>query len=1148
MRRLLRTGLFASVLAVVFLLALLLYNPAFNQWLVSNLTDMVPELSIKKFDGLLLSNVRVQGLKYQNDQVDIRIQSAAYRLSLADLLLQKIQFEYLHASHVDIVLLKTNQPKKQESEADPFVMPVILQLDDFALQQLQIKQNKSIYLLDSIAFTLLYHGQHLQLSRFSLNSDMIQVQGDAELKLDSQLPFSVDLMLAKSIPDLADIKAHLALQGDSQKIDLNLEILAPNKVNAQGQILLNEHVTEFNLSSTWSLLQWPLQGERQYASENAQLTLQGTTQDYSLNLESEIFVKDLEPGQLNLLGQGSTEQFTIKSLSIKVLSGDIQGKGRISWADNIPSQLQLLANNLQLSSVLGGYSSKLSLEAELSGRLFDDPDFRVALKNVNGKVLDKTVNAKANIHYSAEQLLIEQLQASVGDNSLVAQGVIGDESALEFTMDVANIHELSADYNGAVFAEGALQGSVSRPILKFEILSDGLKFQQQQVGSLYAKGVLATAGEGKIDLTAKAGKLLVNGTKINKVELQSSGTFAQHHLSTLFDSEQGGAEIALQGGWNPNSKVWQGSIEQIKVQGTSAGIWQLIQAAPVKIELDQQAPMQLETNLCLAQISATGLVCFMAIADQQQLFSGTIKQFPLSALADWLPETLQIDSSLQAQFSLQNSSELTGDINISIDPGSIRLKHEQSGVQTISFKKAEFDVELLGNKLQSKLAILFNDVNEIEGQVEMTGLDTIKTAKIDGSLNIKLEDIGFLSAFIDSVNNVSGEVNAQLVLQGLLSAPKLNGSKMRLAQGKVNVPEMGLQVDDINIELNHAEDQTIALQAKAKIVDQSIKIDGQLEQYNGDQLNFQMTIKGDDLQLLQVPEMQAWVSPDLRLKGDRHGAKLEGEVAIPKAMLVFESLPAGAVALSDDEVIISTKKSEPKASSYPLDADIKILLGKYVSLQGFGLNTQLQGQLRAVQKKNQLKLYNELHSVKGTYKAFGQDLTIEKGQLLFNGDMENPGVNILASRKASDWEDKTIAYLRMSGTLKKPVITVYTEPALSESEALAYLLTGAPLGKSDSSNTALLAAAALSLGRDYVDALMGVIGIDEFDMKSTSLGQNSMVIGKRISSDLYARYIMDILTSQMQFAVIYMLTENISIETRAGTTHSSDIKYNIEFD
>ncbi|SMG67260.1 protein containing DUF490 [methanotrophic bacterial endosymbiont of Bathymodiolus sp.] len=136
----------------------------------------------------------------------------------------------------------------------------------------------------------------------------------------------------------------------------------------------------------------------------------------------------------------------------------------------------------------------------------------------------------------------------------------------------------------------------------------------------------------------------------------------------------------------------------------------------------------------------------------------------------------------------------------------------------------------------------------------------------------------------------------------------------------------------------------------------------------------------------------------------------------------------------------------------------------------------------------------------------------------------------------------------MTGTLKTPLTRIYTEPALNDSEALAYLLTGAPLGKWDSDSAGLIAKAALRLGRNYVDAVMGTVGIDEFDIKSSQLGQNSMIVGKRITPRLYARYIMDILTTQMQFAVEYKLTENISIETRAGSTHSSDIKYNIEFE
>jgi translocation and assembly module TamB len=84
-------------------------------------------------------------------------------------------------------------------------------------------------------------------------------------------------------------------------------------------------------------------------------------------------------------------------------------------------------------------------------------------------------------------------------------------------------------------------------------------------------------------------------------------------------------------------------------------------------------------------------------------------------------------------------------------------------------------------------------------------------------------------------------------------------------------------------------------------------------------------------------------------------------------------------------------------------------------IEGFGLKSHLQGRLRAEMQNNEFKLYNQLTLLNATYKAYGQDLTIDKGQLLFAGDVRNTGVNITASRKASDWNDKTIAYLNLTG-------------------------------------------------------------------------------------------------------------------------------------
>jgi translocation and assembly module TamB len=223
-------------------------------------------------------------------------------------------------------------------------------------------------------------------------------------------------------------------------------------------------------------------------------------------------------------------------------------------------------------------------------------------------------------------------------------------------------------------------------------------------------------------------------------------------------------------------------------------------------------------------------------------------------------------------------------------------------------------------------------------------------------------------------------------------------------------------------------------------------------------------------------------------------------------------------------------------------------LGDLVKIEGFGLTTRIKGDLKAVYNNGRMQLFNELNLLDGVYQSYGQDLSIEKGQLLFNGNIENPGISLLAFRKATASDDEVIAYLRMTGLLKDPKVTVYSVPTKPENEALAYLLTGAPLNKAGGSSSALLASAAMYFGKDYLGSMASVVGIEEVDFKSTSVGDSSLILGKQVLPDLYVRYIMDVLTTQMVVAVEYKLTEQISIEARAGDTHSSDIKYRFEFD
>ena len=912
---------------------------------------------------------------------------------------------------------------------------------------------------------------------------------------------------------------------------------------------MSEASPQFDIQMAWPVLQWPLQGKQQYASSNAKLSVQGKVYDYVLNFESDLSAQDFSVEHLQLQGQGDSRQITLNTLNLKAFKGEILAKGRFSWTEGLPSQLQLQANKLQLASLVVGYQGEINLQTEISGQLVNEPDIRLQVKNLDGKVLDKKLQGSAKIHYTAEQTSIEQLHASVGTNYMDIQGEIGKRNLLTFILNAENLHDLSPGLTGAVFAEGSLHGKMNQPQVKFHLLSDGFGFEDYKVGNMVAKATLDTAGDGQLDVKATAQKIEFNDQQIELIELQSIGQNAHHELRAQVKSEMANLDLAVQGSWEPVSRKWQGQIQQLQMQSESQGIWRIIKASPLQLAFENQQVLKLDTELCLAQESGTGLLCLIAEPESTgQKLAGTIRQLPLSVFANWMPSTVTVNSLLQGQFSLSLQQALHGNVQLTLDPGVMIMQDEELGVQRLDFKTAHFDARLLADSMQSDLSLVVNDTNQLNGQVKIEGLSDMATATIKGLLNVHLDQIGFIGAFADSVSNVEGIVDGEVHIQGLLTSPGLNNSKLKLQQGNMNIISAGLALSNLNLELTHAQTEQIFFHGGADIEGQRLLLDGQVDHYASAQLQYNMTFKGEDLLLVKLPEIQAWVSPDLYLTGSKQGAKLQGKLTVPKAIMVFHTLPESSVGLSDDEVIISNKTAEIKPAAYPVDMDVIIQLGDAVSIEGFGLKTRLEGQLRALQENNKLKLFNELNLREGTYIAYGQDLTIDKGQLLFAGNVENPGVNILASRKARDWNDKTIAYLSLTGTLKNPVTRIFTEPASGDNDALAYLLTGAPLNKSGDNSTALMAQVALSLGREYVDAVMGTVGIDELDIKSTALGQNSMVIGKRIGPDLYARYIMDVLTAQMQFAVEYKLTKNISVETRAGSTYSSDIKYSIEFD
>jgi translocation and assembly module TamB len=180
--------------------------------------------------------------------------------------------------------------------------------------------------------------------------------------------------------------------------------------------------------------------------------------------------------------------------------------------------------------------------------------------------------------------------------------------------------------------------------------------------------------------------------------------------------------------------------------------------------------------------------------------------------------------------------------------------------------------------------------------------------------------------------------------------------------------------------------------------------------------------------------------------------------------------------------------------------------------------------------------------VAGTYKAYGQDLTIRQGQLLFAGTpINNPRLSIVAVREI-DQQD-VVAGLRVEGFATSPQLTVFSEPPMAQSNALAFLVTGKPLSEVGAGEGDAVQSAARSLGTAAGGLLAKNIGrrlgVDEVGVKeSEAIGGAALTIGQYLSPRLYLSYGVGLFEPGEVVTLRYKLSGKLTFEALNGSRDS----------
>ena len=191
-------------------------------------------------------------------------------------------------------------------------------------------------------------------------------------------------------------------------------------------------------------------------------------------------------------------------------------------------------------------------------------------------------------------------------------------------------------------------------------------------------------------------------------------------------------------------------------------------------------------------------------------------------------------------------------------------------------------------------------------------------------------------------------------------------------------------------------------------------------------------------------------------------------------------------------------------------------------------------------------LIGKLTLREGRYKAYGQQLQIERGELIFNGPLNNPQLDIRAVRRAQD----VVAGIQLSGTPSQLRSNVFSEPPLSDPEALSYLLTGRPLASATSAGDGdMLNNAAFALGLSGAGSITSQIrselGLDTLAVEGGA-EDGRIIAGKRFGDRLLVEYGYGLIDRLGTLLLRYQLNNRLVLESRTGTVSNLDILYSVK--
>ncbi|HAU5603051.1 TPA: autotransporter assembly complex protein TamB [Citrobacter koseri] len=1031
-------------------------------------------------------------------------------------------------------------------------LPLNLNIEEFKGEQLRVTGDTDLTVRNMLLKVSSIDG-NMKLDALDIDANQGTVNATGTAQLTNSWPVDITLNSTLNIDPLKGEKVKLKVGGAlREQLEIGINLSGPVDMDLRAQTRLAEAGLPLNVEVASRQVYWPFTGDKQFQADDIKLKLTGKMTDYTLSMRTAVKGQDIPPATITLDAKGNEQQINLDKLTVAALEGKTELKALVDWQQAISWRGELTLDGINTAKEIPDWPSTLNGLIKTRGSLYggswqmDVPELKLT-----GNVKQNKVNVNGSLKgNSYMQWVIPGLHLELGRNSADVKGELGIKDLnLDATIDAPNLDNALPGLGGTAKGLVKVRGTVDAPQLLADINARGLRWQELSVAQVRVEGDIKSTDQIAGNLDVRVERITQPDVNINLVTLNAKGSEKQHELQLRIQGEPVSGQLALAGSFDRKEARWKGTLSNTRFQ-TPVGPWSLTRAIALdyrnqeqKISIGPHCWTNPNAELCVPQTIDAG-------AEGRAVVN--LNRFDLAMLKPFMPDATQASGvfSGKADVAWDTTKEGLPQGQVTLSGRNVKVTQRVNDAPLpVAFDTLNLNADLHNNRAQLGWMIRLTNNGQFDGQVQIT--DPQGRRNIGGNVNIRNFNLAMVNPVFSRGEKAAGMLNANLRLGGDVQSPQMFG-QLQLSGLDVDGNFMPFDMQPSQLAMNFNGTRS-TLQGVVRTQQGQINLSGDADWSQIDNWRARVAAKGSRVRITVPPMVRLDVSPDVVFEATPSLFTLDGRVDVPWARIVVHELPESAVGVSSDEVMLNNdlQPENPQSASIPINSNLIVHVGNNVRMDAFGLKARLTGDLKVAQDKQGLGLNGQINIPDGRFHAYGQDLIVRKGELLFSGPPDQPLLNIEAIRNPESTENDVIAGVRVTGTADEPKAEIFSDPAMSQQEALSYLLRGQGL-ESDQSDSAAMTSMLVGLGVAQSGQVVGKIGetfgVSNLALDTQGVGDSSqVVVSGYVLPGLQVKYGVGIFDSLATLTLRYRLMPKLYLEAVSGVDQALDLLYQFEF-